>query len=742
MNTPAQSRRGFANTIMPLDVSNGVAEAVRSLSEGLLLLDREYRVVFANEQAQRISRLRPEDLHGPTHWELFPATVGTELEQKYRRVMDERVQEELEIFYEPFQMWLKICAFPAGEGIAINYADVTALKSATLANEAASDRMGEVLAAITDGVLVVNRNWIITYMNRSMRELVAEAGDVVGRGFFHAFPGMVYPDSPYVKHYFAAMNEGQPAWFAAAYGAPLNVELEVTVKPAEEGILILFRDVTQLRRDERAIRASEAKYRVLTELGPQAVWTGSPQGEITYANQRFLEYLGAFEATDGLEWLEGFDPEDRNRVLTAWSYSVQKGERYDIEARLIRGSDGASRWWRLQAVPLLDDAGAITQWLGIANDVHDAKVAREALEALQSKTERQRRELQAVYDTAPVGMALFEPNEFRYLQVNERLAEIIGLPRTEVLGRRFPEVATTEVVPALFAAVARGEYVRDQTFTTEFRNRPGEKRSFNVNYSPVFGEDGSVRAISAAVLEITQLRRAEAALVQSEKLAAVGRLAASISHEINNPLEAVTNLLYLALSDEALSQETQSYLRLAQDELGRVSQIATQTLRFHRQADAPTAVTAAQLVDPVLNLYGGRLVNSGIHVEAGYSTVRKVLCFENDIRQVLNNLIANAIDAMRSGGRLMLRAHDACDLRSGTPGVRVTIADTGHGMTAETASRIFEPFYTTKGLNGNGLGLWISKGIVERHQGQLRVRSTQHKALHGTVFTMFLPAAE
>ena len=109
---------------------------------------------------------------------------------------------------------------------------------------------------------------------------------------------------------------------------------------------------------------------------------------------------------------------------------------------------------------------------------------------------------------------------------------------------------------------------------------------------------------------------------------------------------------------------------------------------------------------------------------------------------MLNNLIANAIDAMRTGGRLMLRAHDACDLRSGTPGVRIAVADTGHGMSPETVSRVYEPFYTTKGLNGNGLGLWISKGIVERHQGQLRVRSTQDESLHGTVFTIFLPGIE
>ncbi len=326
------------------------------------------------------------------------------------------------------------------------------------------------------------------------------------------------------------------------------------------------------------------------------------------------------------------------------------------------------------------------------------------------------------------------------MRVNQRQAETLGQRVEDLIGRRIADVVTQTEVVALFRKVATGESVRDYTYTTEMVGKPGEMRAFNVNYSPVRGKDGEVRAISAAVLEVTQQQKAEAALRQSEKLAAVGRLASSISHEINNPLEAVTNLLYLAAAEPGLSEAGQEYVRMAEDEVRRVSQIATQTLRFHRQQNSPTQVTPAQLVDPVLNLFQGRLVNSGIHVEASYSTTRTVLCFEGDIRQILNNLIANAIDAMRNGGRLMVRAHTACDLRSDSPGVRITVADTGHGMDAATVKRVFEPFYTTKDLNGNGLGLWISQGIVERHQGQLRVRSTRDPRIHGTVFSLFLPS--
>ena len=745
MSASASPTDSFGGTNVPETLGSALAESVQSLSDGLLLMDREFRILFANAQARRISRLRPEDLNGPTHWEIFPTTVGTDVERKYRRVMEERVEEAFEVFYAPFAIWIRVRAFPAGEGMALSYSDVTAIRESTAAREASAKRVRSVLEATTDAVFVVDRNWTLQFMNAAARKYVAASGDVLGKGIFHAFPGMVYPDSPYVTHYFAAMNDGLAATFEASYGDPLHVDVVIQVMPTEDGIIIFARDVTKQRSDERAIRDSEEKYRLLTELGPQVVWTAAPDGRVTYGNQRIHEYLGDLEFTRDNFWLEAFAPEDQERVLGVWTHCVQTGEPYDVDARLVRASDASARWWRLQAVPRRDEMGTIVQWIGIANDIHDAKVTRERLDAERAETERQRRELEAVYDTAPVGLVLFEPEEFRYIRVNQRQAEIIGLPRDQILGKRFQEIATTDIAPALFAKVAKGEYVRDQTFTTEFHNRPGEKRSFNVNYSPVFAHDGSVRAISCAVLEITQLRRAEAALVQSEKLAAVGRLASSISHEINNPLEAITNLLYLAASDDALGQATKSYLQLAQDELGRVSQIATQTLRFHRQSNNPVAVTAAQLVDPVLNLYAGRLVNSGIHVEASYSTVSRILCFENDIRQVLNNLIANAIDAMRTGGRLVVRAHDASHAQTGTAGVRIAVADTGHGMGRETMERIFEPFYTTKGLNGNGLGLWISKGIVERHGGCLRVRSIAQAAgaqgLHGTIFTLFLPGA-
>ncbi len=238
--------------------------------------------------------------------------------------------------------------------------------------------------------------------------------------------------------------------------------------------------------------------------------------------------------------------------------------------------------------------------------------------------------------------------------------------------------------------------------------------------------------------DITEAKKTTAALLQSEKLAAVGRLASSIAHEINNPLEAVTNLIYLA-NITAENPDTRSYLDLAALELRRISLIANQTLRFHKQATKPQAVGCDDLFSSVLSIYEGRLRNAGITLAKRKRAHQPVVCLEGEIRQVLSNFVGNAIDAMPTGGRLYVRSRDATDWRTGRKGIVLTVADTGVGIPPLVLTRIFEAFFTTKGIAGTGLGLWISCEIVARHQGRIRVRSSQAAGRHGTVLALFLP---
>ena len=239
---------------------------------------------------------------------------------------------------------------------------------------------------------------------------------------------------------------------------------------------------------------------------------------------------------------------------------------------------------------------------------------------------------------------------------------------------------------------------------------------------------------------LEQRAAAQEAVRRSEKLAVAGRLAASIAHEINNPLESVTNLLYLITASNDLS-EIKMFARTAEQELARVSEITTQTLRFHRQQTNPVDSPVIDLLESVLSLFHARILGSHIRVLCEFRTAEKVNIYTGEIRQVIANLVQNALDAMPTGGTLHLRVEPVAEHgRLRTRGVRIVVADSGTGIPERIRGTLFEPFVTTKGATGTGLGLWVSKEIIEKHKGDLRFRTSENPAHHGTVFSIFLPA--
>ena len=239
---------------------------------------------------------------------------------------------------------------------------------------------------------------------------------------------------------------------------------------------------------------------------------------------------------------------------------------------------------------------------------------------------------------------------------------------------------------------------------------------------------------------LEQRATAQEAVRRSEKLAVAGRLAASIAHEINNPLESVTNLLYLITGSNDLN-EVKMFARTAEQELARVSEITTQTLRFHRQQSNAVDVPLSDVIESVLSLFHARLLTAKIRVRCEFRSMEKINVYAGEIRQVIANLVQNALDAMPNGGVLQLRVEPVSRHgRLGTRGVRVVVADSGTGIPERIRGTLFEPFVTTKGATGTGLGLWVSKEIVEKHHGDLRYRTSDKPAHHGTVFSVFLPS--
>jgi PAS domain S-box-containing protein len=249
------------------------------------------------------------------------------------------------------------------------------------------------------------------------------------------------------------------------------------------------------------------------------------------------------------------------------------------------------------------------------------------------------------------------------------------------------------------------------------------------------------RQTAAFIADLSLQKKSEEVLRRTEKLAVAGRLAASISHEINNPLEAITNCLYLLAGTE-LSAEGRHYLELAQKELDRVTQITVQTLRFYRASTRPALTDVHELIATVLALFESRFRHQKIEVVREQRSNPRIVAHDGEIRQLVVNLVSNAIDAVGEGGCIIVRTAAARDWVLNREGIAITVADNGVGMDEATRAQLFEPFFSTKGITGTGLGLWISKEIASKHQGRIRVRSRQRSSGNssGTVFRFFIPA--
>ncbi len=254
-----------------------------------------------------------------------------------------------------------------------------------------------------------------------------------------------------------------------------------------------------------------------------------------------------------------------------------------------------------------------------------------------------------------------------------------------------------------------------------------------------------VPAIERELLEAShrkERKRAELALRNAERLASLGRLAAVIAHEINNPLEAVTNVLYLLRHRADLDPLSRDYIRIADEELARVAHIVRQALSFSRGHSNVAEVRVSTVLQNVLDLYGSRMQAENVTIQKQFKCEGDIVAIEGELRQVFSNLIVNAVDAVGKGGTVVLRVSPARNCRNGgSDGIRVIIADNGTGIRPEYRNELFEPFFTTKGNKGTGLGLWISREIVEKHGGTIRLHSRTTPGSSGTVFSVFLPLA-
>ena len=467
-------------------------------------------------------------------------------------------------------------------------------------------------------------------------------------------------------------------------------------------------------------------YRVFVEAMVEGAVTVAKDGTILYCNRGFAEILGR-----GLETLIG----------TSFHSLVAPADAARFSA-LLGLADGAPA--RAEIALIDSESHELPAFLSVNRfEEHGSR----ALCVVVTDLREQKRQ-ESVLAAAKLAQLLteqaLEPTAVcdgsgRIILANAAMNTLCGC---NVLFRRFNEVLRVE----FNGGEAHGEATTEIFAGKRFRcaevivTRDGLGRHMLLSAGPMVIPRDRAGGFVITLFDIEERKRAEEALRESEKLAETGRLAATIAHEINNPLEAVTNLLYLISILPAVPPAAAEYTRMAQAELERVSHITRQTLAFHRQSDSPEPVRLGELLDSVIFLYSRPAIAKHIEISREVRFAGEIRGYPSELRQVLSNLFSNALEACPTGGRLRVRVYESREFHnSNKPGVRIVIGDTGSGIARENSRKIFEPFFTTKGAKGSGLGLWVTQSIVAKHNGFIQMRSSTRAPQSGTVFSIFLP---
>jgi len=425
---------------------------------------------------------------------------------------------------------------------------------------------------------------------------------------------------------------------------------------------------------------------------------------------------------DGFTLLETLRRDPATSLIPIIMLSARAGE----EAR-IEGVEGGADDYLTKPFAARELIARVDAQLKMARMRRDAA---EQKAALTQEVNRARQFAGEALEHIPIAFCTMD-TEYRITYMNAAAAQLGMRSGKSLIGATlwdlYPEVMGTEVEINVRRAM-------DQRVPVEFEqffSSPEGEAWYTFSVYPQPGE-----GIILYCANTTEARKSEQALRRSEQLAAAGRLAASIAHEINNPLEAVTNLLFLAKTDTGLSTSSKELLEIADKELQRLSHITARSLKFYRQRTAPALIALEEVLDSVVYFHDPAIRVRGITIERRFRPSPPILCQPGEIQQVFTNLISNALDAVPDKGRIILEVRPSTNRTAS--GVAVTVADNGSGMDRQMLQRLFHPFVTTKGEAGTGLGLWVSKGILDKHHAEVAVRT---RPACGTVFRIFFPTS-
>ena len=723
-----------------------------------LLAGPEHRWLYVNDNYVRVTgRRSASDFIGKTLLESLPEIehqpflqildevyhtgkpyVGREMKAMLNRAHTGQSEEAyFDFVYQPV-----LNAGGVADGILVHAVEVSDKVRASIAIEQSEERLRAIVETTPECVKLVAAAGTLLHMNSAGLSMIGAdcSGAAVGKNIYEVI-------APEHRELFREFNEricqGERGSLefdiVSLQGVRRHMETHAAPLRQPDGTVVhlaVTRDVTDRKRAEDEKRRKEEEFHILADAVPQLVWMANPDGWIFWYNSRWYEYTGTTaEQMQGWGWEAVHDPAVLPRVLERWKHSITTGTPFEMTFPL-RGADGVFRPFLTRVIPVRDSSGNITRWFGTNTDVSVEVNAQHKLQHALIASQR----LAAIVESSDDAIVSKDLNGI-VASWNPAAERIFGYTAEEMIGRSITTIIPPELhhdETRILATIARGE--RIEHFETVRVRKGGERIEVSLTISPVRDESGKIIGAAKIARDITQQKKAERALHTSERLAAVGRLAATVAHEINNPLAAVTNFVYLG-KQRAMRDDVREFLAGAQEELKRISHLTKQTLGFYRETEGATRVTLRSTLDSLIPVFSYKTRHKAIEIDCEIRQDPEIYAVPGEIRQLVANLLNNSIDAVGAAGKIRIRV-SASSSFNGTrsTGVKLTIADSGPGIPSQARAKLFEPFFTTKKDIGTGLGLWICRNIVEKHHGWIRVKTSTVPGRSWTVFTVFLPA--
>jgi PAS domain S-box-containing protein len=501
------------------------------------------------------------------------------------------------------------------------------------------------------------------------------------------------------------------------------------------GVYDAFRNVTETVMGARRLRESEARLKLATEIAKLGVFVwDTVEDKGSWENDRMYEIFGRTRdqgPVNGAAFVnEIVHPDYRDAFRQAFEKTRQKGDPFRF-AGLMFWPDGTPRWIEINGNLQCETDGSPGKILGTLRDMSDLRKAEEGLR----ENAKRLGELAAIVASSDDVIVSKDLNGI-ITSWNDAATRVFGYSPDEMIGssvlKLIPEHLHSDE-KTIIESIRAGRRIGH--FETVRLAKDGRLIDVSLTVSPIKDEEGRVIGASKILRDVSSRRRIEQTLLQAEKIAATGRMAATIAHEINNPLEAVMNLLYL-LRPKITDDDGRNFLATAEDELGRVSHIAKQTLGYYREHAAASLASVSEIAEHALVIYEPRCTAAGIIVRRSIAPSTKIVLRRGEMMQVISNLIANSIYAMPSGGTLSVSVRDAS---SANDGIVLTVEDNGVGIAPADLPKVFEAFFTTRTTVGTGIGLFVAKQFIEGHGGRISIESDNESEKRGTVVSVFLP---